>query len=379
MIILTFSFVLPSEDLKFNSSDINVLDLEWTVQFEDGHTELVHLQHSYNGEKGEIFIYSANIPEHLRNAIHIRIRSSMQKIQVYLNNGLVFDNDILKNDGPFYAPVSSTWYFIDLSVCDEGCEIKIVNSSEVRTMSGSLNEIYFGSRGDLKNDILLSNLLNLFFVFSIFIISILGFVVDFLLKNESKRLMHLNVFFMSISIWAFSELNVLQFVTGNRFILGSISYLLIPVMFISFIQFIKTVSLDKYEKLINWISLGYLLYFLFDILSAIFLNLNHFENMIYVVIYSIVVVIGLFFLILYDAFINHNYESMRYLAAISILIISTIFTIVRVLYNNIHDMADGMLICLFVFFIYLIYDTIQYLKRILRLEAEALYIKECCV
>ncbi len=375
-IVSVLIMVLPSENLLIQLNDIHELDLEWTIEFEDGQTDTIHLPQSYNGKTNEVYVYTATIPEHLRNGISMRIRSSMQEIQVYIDNQIVFDNTYLENEGPLFAPVASLWYFIDLSGCDDGCDIKIVNSSPVSTMSGMLNTIYYGDEGDLKAEILAANAWNVLFAVIVLVVSFVGFLADiFLNSTDSKRLVYLNIFFFSISVWILSELNVLQFIISSRFIIGSISYLMIPVMFTSFIQFLKIVSLDRYRKPLDWISVGFILYLIYDLISTIFFNFHHFENMFYLIVYASITLFILLVLLIYDAFIIHNKESLRYLLAISVLLLATTVTVLRFLLNDVNNMADGMIFGLAVFVAYLVYDTLIYIKRMLRLEGEAHYLK----
>ena len=50
---------------------------------------------------------------------------------------------------------------------------------------------------------------------------------------------------ISTSLWMFAESRLLQFITGNRFILGSLAYLMVPLMAIYFALYIREAVLTQ--------------------------------------------------------------------------------------------------------------------------------------
>ncbi len=81
------------------------------------------------------------------------------------------------------------------------------------------------------------------------LVGLIAIIASFFLKHiGDQRLFYLGAFSLTSSIWMVSEMRVLQWSIGNRFILGGISYLMITLIPIALLRYLEAAVLCAYKN-----------------------------------------------------------------------------------------------------------------------------------
>lgn len=370
-------FVLPNDGIKLSGTSINSLNEGWTVESEHSSELMQTLPLSLQLNPNEPYAIFQDLPKDFPANMSIRIRSSMQEIQVYLDNNLLSKTLEQDDRGPIYEPEVSAWYVFDLPANPGGKTLKLSIISPIGIMSGRINEIYYGNSSDLKADLFHTNILGILVSMAIFGIGCLTTLIAFVFKSKDDcRLFYLSAFCITISIWLFSEIDLMQFISGNRFIIGGISYITLPISTACFILFLKEVALKKYEKMLIMVAR---LSFASSIVIAF---LQTFAQVYFIHSFLIFnpgvmfIAIGLLGLLGYESFFKKDYVSRKYFVIVSFLIFSVILDVIAFLTENFMAVSVFSRLGLSIFFILLMMDIIVYMNLVLKKEVETHYLSE---
>lgn len=240
IVVSYLTFALPSEDYRLIVDRKINLNHGWTVEYGDTVINDVKLPHDLNLEADAKYTARLILPDDLENHIRLRIRSSMQDVIVYVDGNEIY-RDIKGKDGKLQVPDASLWHLFELPNDIGGKELSIQMQSPTKAFSGMLNEVYAGEGKDLIFEIISSNLFKLTLSVVFFIFGLTTIILSGIFRNfEDNRLIYLGSFAMFVAIWIFSESKVMQMFVRNRFILGGLSYMIIPLIAITFYCFSRS-------------------------------------------------------------------------------------------------------------------------------------------
>ena len=261
LLLTVFTYLaitLPSQD--YGLIDNRKIDLNhgWTVEYDDTILHDVSFPRDLNLDELTIYTASLILPEDLEDHIRLRIRSSMQDLIVYVDGSEIF-RDVKDTNGSFEVPDASLWHMIELPNDSGGKELRIQMQSPTKAFSGMLNEVYAGQGKDLVFDIISSNIFKLTLSGIFIIFGLITLAVSVVVNNlEDNRLIYLGILAVFVAFWIFSESKVMQLVVGNRFIIGGLSYMIIPLIAILFILFLKESVLRKYTSIMDFLAIMFL-------------------------------------------------------------------------------------------------------------------------
>ncbi len=376
LLVMYLSNSLPSKDYRLVKSDLIDLNSGWTLEYDGNVLENVTLPYDLGLKENTPYTASLVLPDELRENIRLRIRSSMQDIVVYVNGIEVF-RDVKENGSSLMVPDASLWHLFKLPNNIEGQELKLEMISPTMAFSGVINEVYAGDGKDLLYNIARNNIFNislstLFFIFGFFTL-LLGII----LKNlGDNRLLYLGIFAVLVSLWIFTESKIMQVFTGNRFIIGGLSYMLVPSIPMAFSLFLKESILKKYRD----IMVVFAFMFLINLFINLYLQLAGIANLISSVQLTIVLILcalssALFFMILeWRKYGNQQAKNMLIFSSIlSIFLIieAIIFFLGKYEYTSLYSGIG-----IFVFFTLISVSTFRSVNEMLLNERESEILKK---
>ncbi|SHE58753.1 GGDEF domain-containing protein [Alkalibacter saccharofermentans] len=374
-LIAAFVFIsgyFDDENYRIVKGDVVLLEQEWNVYYEDKSILNTYLPIDLDLDSGVLYKAETYLPEDTSRKDHLLLRSSMQDIVVYLENIEIYRHEN-SSYGVFAKPPASLWLLVDLPEDYQGKKLTLDVTSEVSAFGGMLNEVKMGRAQDLLYDLIKSQFTGII-VFVILFLT--GFIITifsiFIRFAKDNRLLYLGFLSMSASVWILSEAKLMQFFTGNRFVIGGISYVMIPLIGVFLSLYIKEAVLSQHisKRLIKGISLGQALMILGIVLLQLaglraFIDTARYMNLIMSI--SILMIISI---MIYEFERHRNNNVRRMFKYTAVIVISTALEIAA-FYNNLFEYTStfyriGMLI----FIGLLIYDAYIYLKENLEKNKE---------
>lgn len=366
------------EDFSFNQAQANELNGSWTVKYNNQELNNISLPYDLNLDANEKYQISMILPklDHEQNTL--LLRSSMQDMKVYLDNSLIYEHVKPESIGIVNPPVS-LWVTVTLPDDYAGKELRIEISSPIKFFSGVINPIKLDSKDVLLFDLVKSQLFGLIIFGILFLAGIILTIISFFIKvNQDSRIFYLGLLATCTSLWILAESRLLQFVIGNRFILGSLAYLMVPLMAIYFALYIREAVLtqDKHKKVIS--RFVYVMQVIMFI--SVLLQITGIQSFIQTMYYglgfiSVGAVVGAYFMILEVRDYNNN--TAKKLMKFTIILFISLILEIGSFYIGIFSFISSFLrIGSFLFFLLLIIDTIYYIRESMERRNETLILEK---
>ncbi len=377
ILLTTIALLLPGNDVRLDIGEVTGLNSGWSLTYPQGTIESLELPSTMALPKNDNAIIEKTLPEAFRSPQSIRLRSSMQHIVVYLDSDLIFDNKSLNNQKNFYEPQVSAWHIISLPEGSQGKRLEIHISSEVVMMSGRLNDIYYGQKSDLIGVIIAGQPIGLGIAFFILMIGVITFMIGVMIRLEStKRLQYLSIFAISIGLWLISEMDIMQLFTGNSYIVGGISYVVLPISVTAFILFLREAALEKYHKVINGFAVFSGIYLISSVLLQLTVNLHFINALMFFNPMVLVIIVTVTSLLLYESIVYKNQIALKYFKISSVLIVTAVIEVVKFLIGDFMAISYFGSFGIAIFLILLFIDTLKYMNEVLQTEGQNRYLKE---
>lgn len=347
--------------LKLNLESVNTLNDNWYYDTEIGPTKLPALPIDLPVKPGEPVLISTLLSSDFKTEQFICIRTSLQSVQIYLNKDLVYESlpIALSRVAP---PLVSAWHLIKLPANAEGKELTIHLTSPFKAMSGKLNNIVYGNKSSILLHLISTYGVSLLFTLLIFLIGLVMFLLPLLVSQYKKwELVYLGLFAVSISLWFFSESKMLQFATGNTFLIGGLAYIMLSISILPLIFYIKYTVVKGTQKYFN-----ILIYtFIFNTVLIIFLQLSgimlFFESLIFTHTLIAIAFLTLIITFYYEIKILHNQTAIQFVKSISWLLLFVGIEMVHFYRNDFQNTAIYTKIGLLLFIITQAMDSVSQL------------------
>ncbi|MGB3366515.1 MAG: GGDEF domain-containing protein [Acidaminobacteraceae bacterium] len=377
LVYFSISILVPVNDLRFSFNDINDLNVNWEYSAPTNEITNTNLPNSIQIPVNNEYEIKKYLPKEFSLPQSIRVRSSMQDISVYLDDNILFDNIRDRSKSMFYIPRVSAWFIIDIPEDSYNKVLKIVVSTPISTMSGRINQVYYGHSSDLIGDLIINQKLMILISFLILFIGIFVFIASFVMNTKSdKRLQYLSVFSIAIALWLISEIDIMQFFSANQYFISSVSYVMLPIASISFTLFMETVALKKYSKLLNHIRniMGLLL--VTSIFLQLFMNINYIDSFKVFISIILIEVLLIISLLLFESIKYKDKNCLKYLLITSVLIFTVIIETVNFLNDDFMNVSSISNYGITFFLFLLIVDTLKFVNEVFQKEGESIYLRE---
>lgn len=369
VLLLLLSSWVPSENLALGQSELTVLDGPWRLLVDGQAEQTITLPFDYPAKANQRITLVYRFQADGGDGQMLRIRSSMQQVRVALDDHILFETDQPK-PGRLVAPHISSWHLIPLPRALEGRDLTLVLTSPLARFAGIINPVVVGSGDALLMDLMRTRAATWPLVSFLLAFSVLALLASLFFRQYAAdlRLVYLSVFSFLIAVWLFSENKWMQLLTGNRFVLGSISYLALTLMPLPLILYVRSAVLKGFQTLLAGLSALFLM--LFGLILALQLTgrMAFIES---AVISSSLILFSVLLLtacLMYEAIKGRNSQARQFLLASSWLALAAVLEVVTFLQGAYNRMAYYGRFGFVLFFVILSIQSIGVIRRLIEQE-----------
>lgn len=360
LLILGMFFLIAisvnTNSIRLSTAPAESLDACWTYR---DYPLCIDLPSDLSVESGETYTIDKILPSDFDDSQVILIRSSLQNVEVALDGEVIYD--VNYDSEITYA---SMWHMIDIPHNSSGETLSLTLSSPYEAMSGTVNEVQYGSDLALHLSIVENYGFRLFiglFTFMVGLIMIIGSAVY--KPKQSNGFAYIGMFAVLISFWVISESRMLQYITGNIFIIGSLSYLSLSVFPIPILRYLR-------YYVVKTITLPFsILCFLFIVNTGLIITLHvtgvadFFETVIITQLLIGMGLIGIISILVIEYYKYDNRQTIRPLMLLGILFVFGIFEVVMFLMGNFDRISVFLVTGLLIVMILVIVRYIRFLMN----------------
>ena len=302
----------------------------------------------------------------------------MQDLWVYLDDQLIYKH-VQPETMRLHMPPTSLWVLVDLPEDAIGKTLRIEYLSKVEEFSGVVNEVYLDRKAMILHDLFVKQS----FAFTVFLLLVLLGIISigtsFAFKNaQDLRLFYLGFMAITSGIWILAEARLLQFFIGNRFILGSIAYLMIPIIAFFFALYIKEAIITqvKSKQHLKYLAYLFIALVLINVMLQILGVLVYIEMMRYTLPIILVSAIYAAYLIFLEITLKNNEEAERFVKFTIILLVSLILEVGSFFIQAFGSISSFFRIGVVIFFGMLAIDTFIYVRSNMRMRDETHFLEK---
>ncbi|MDO9491763.1 diguanylate cyclase domain-containing protein [Acetobacterium sp.] len=375
LFVLTVLFLANAnskEDLKIVGENAITLSENWTIRVGAFEEQGTSLPVDLNIEPGTEYEATTVLPNIDSKMNYLLLRASMQDMVVYLDGQEIHRVEKPETLG-IASPLASTWVMFKLPRDFQEKTLKIILKSDVTAFSGHVNKVMLGESSSLVNYVFEQGFGGFIVFLVLFVMGLLLILFAIFAKSfPDNRFLYLGLLVLSTSIWILSEARLLQFFIGNRYIIGGISYLMVPLMGSFFSLYVKeTIFLEQWNKRLMQMMAGLYLFLLIATMILQVLGISEFIEtmniMMMVIFLNIIILSALMFEELVK---KSNQDAKQFFKYVSVLSVSVIMEGI-VFYTNQFDYTSFFIrIGSLIFFSLLLADSYLYFKRSLQSQKE---------
>lgn len=376
--ILILSRIDNRENFAFNDHEANELNGSWTIRYDDNELTNITLPYDLNLEANTTYQISTVLPQLDHNSNTLLLRSSMQDLRVFLDDSLIYEHIKPESIG-IVTPPASLWVSVTLPDDYAGKILTIEMNSPIKSFSGVINPVMLDSRDILLFNLVKNQLFGLGIFGILFIAGMTLVIISFFIKvNEDSRILYLGLLATCTSLWILAETRLLQFFIGNRFILGSLAYLMVPLMAIYFALYVREAVLieSKHKKVIT----GFVYLMQIFIITSVLLQIAGIRAFIETMYFGLMIIsvgalVGAYFMIV-EIRDYHNETAKKLMKFTFVLFISVVLEIGSFYIGTFSYISSFLRIGSFLFFLLLIIDTIYYIRESMERRNETLILEK---
>lgn len=378
LLMFVLSRVDQREDFSLIEGNMHELKGPWTISLNGVEQNNIELPYDYNLKPGVLYSSTIVIPFLAENQDTLLLRSSMQDVWVYLDGVLIHEH-VQPEPQSLNMPPTSLWVLVDIPEDAIGQTLRIDYMTNVSAFSGVINKVYLDRKAMVLHDLLSSQSFSLGIFVILFMFGVITIVSSFAFKNaQDLRLLYLGFMAISSGLWILAEARILQFFIGNRFILGSLAYLMIPIMALFFALYIKDaiITQPKYKRHLKYLALVFIALVLINITLQITGVLVYIEMMQYTLPIIFISAIYAAYLIYLEIMIYKNDEAKRFVKFTIILLLSLVLEIGSFFFQAFSTISTYFRIGIILFFTMLAIDTFVYIRTNMRRRDETLLLEK---
>lgn len=264
------------------------------------------------------------------------IRGSMQTVRVYLDGKPIYEN--LQSDRGFLNPPRvSVWNFIPIPENSAGKVVRIEFTIDMKSLTGHFGAVFYGNESALKDYILATFASDLPLVFIIFVFGVFFFFVPLVFREGKKTgFLYLGLFAMGIALWFFGEATLMQFISGNRWVLGGSGCVLLSLFGIPLIMYAKTAIAERTKWIFALLAMAFAANTLIVIVLQLFGVMQLYESLFLTHgLYAVTIVIAAASLI-WEIRVANNIKALQFLNSLLPLLICALFEIISFYVMDFH-------------------------------------------
>lgn len=374
LFVLIFAYVFSESSLKLELEEATPFEADWYVEKESSLDHVSEIPVHIDVEPGEPMVLRNTLPEAFEQEQSIMFRSSLQYAEVYLDDTLIHQSLDSEWRG-LHIPVASHWLTVDLPEGSAGAELQVELTSPFEAMSGRINHIYYGSAADLHVQVLSE--FGFDFVYALIVTGVgLIMLLSYLIFRTIKpfEMLYLGLFITGVGLWFLAESRMIQFVTGNQFLIGGLAYLAIALVPIPMLIYVRDVILSTGHRIMTFLTYTVFFWFIFIGLLQVTGVAGFFHTLPYSLIGSFILYSFMIFMMIREYFLFKNPDAARFLMAVLILMFFAILEGIGFFFNDPLFISDTLKIGFFLFIVLLGINTVQsIMTRLKKLQESQIY------
>jgi len=263
----------------------------------------------------------------------ILIRSSLQNVLVKIDNEIIYEKNYQENQQ--FPPYASMWHFINVPEHSNGLSVEITFSSPYQAMSGTLNEIHYGTHAALYGYLFQTYGYRLAVGVFVLFVGILMMTLSLIVfKKYNQKYTYIGLFSILLSLWMIAESRMIQWITGNEMIIGSLAYLMLPLFPIPILYYLKNYVIKTYHMPYQILIFVFYLQSILVVLMHAFGVMDFFES---VAITQIILLIGFATVIttlLIEMIKLKNNDILKVIQILGIMMVFALLEIINFFMNN---------------------------------------------
>ena len=270
--MLVTALVFPGMDLKLNIIEPSVLNEGWTVGVSD---DTLQSQSILTGVSKNQLSIPAVLPYRLpvsggttislerelsssfSDSQSMLIRGSLQNVIVFLNDEIIYERSF-KNESAIDLPYASAWNIFSIPAGSDGKILRIELNSPFADMAGQVGSVYYGQHSLLLLHLLRTYGVGLLIAALIFIIGLVLAISPLLFRRkEYSENGAVGSFAMITAVYLMSEGRILDFITGNQFILGGMAYITLALIPVPLLIYMREIARSHYKKVFGAFTIAH--------------------------------------------------------------------------------------------------------------------------
>lgn len=378
LMMLILSSLDQRENFKLIDGQMHEIIGPWTVSANGLQQSNISLPYDLELDAGVRYSASTTIPFLIDKQDTLLIRASMQDLWVYLDDVLIHEH-VRPEPMIINTPPTSLWVLVDIPENALGKTLRIEYVSEVVEFSGVINAVHLDRKSMILNDLFVTQSFGFAVFLVLFLLGLISIGTSFAIKNaEDLRLFYLGFMAIFAGVWILSESRLLQYFLGNRFILGSIAYLMIPMTAIFFALYIKDaiVTNEKFKKHLVYLAIVFTFLVVLNVSLQITGIMVYIEMMQYTLPIILVSAIYAAYIVYLEITLFKNEEAERFVKFTIILLVSLILEVISFFIHAFDSISTFFRIGVIIFFGMLAIDTFIYIRTNMRRRDETLLLEK---
>jgi diguanylate cyclase len=315
------------------------------------------------------YTVKTTLSEDFFNMEVIMIRTSLQDVTVKIDGVVIYEKTYQTESQ--LPPYASMWHLIELPGHSEGKEISITYSSPYDAMSGTVNEVHYGSTASLYAHLFRTYGYRLMVGIFVLIVGLIMMFASLLVKKgEGLRYTYIGLFSTLLSFWILAESRLLQLFTGNEFILGSLAYLSLAIFPIPLLYYLKSNIIRVYKKSYQvFIGIFYTQSVLITVFHA-FDIADYFESVIYTQVFLVAGMVMILTTLALEIYKHQNKDALRITKYFIFILIFLLIELINFLLGNFEDTSVFALTGIGLSMLFMLINYIRYLISRMKLSYE---------
>ena len=349
-------FFTNREESLIRIDDPKLLNEGWSYQF-----ETISLPTKVDATKDVKWSIHTQLNESFQTNQVLLIRSSLQDIFVYLDDELLYEETY---GDSLLKPYASMWHFIEIPANSNDRVLRLEFNTPYQGMAGQLNDIVYGETSQLYAHLFRVYGLRLIIGLLIFIIGMVVLVSNyFVSKTNDKGFAYPALFAICVSLWILAESRLLQFFTGSELLIGSLAYLVLPLVPLPLIDYLKDYVLGQFKTILTSIRWLYLGHFAFILLSNLIGWMDFFQTVFLTQIWLVLGIVISFILLYLDHKLDRKNQAKWITHTYIVIVVFAFFEFLAFLLGDFRNNSIFISFGLAVLMITLFINYIRYLVQ----------------
>jgi diguanylate cyclase (GGDEF)-like protein len=363
------AFIFSSGQSRFQTAEPTSFDEGWVWVDGMDVTPIPSLPTKLDVEAGQSITISNILPEEFHVMKTIMVRTSLQDVKVEVDGFTIYEK--YYQDDSKLPPYASMWHMIEVPIHSEGRTITITLSSPYEAMSGTLNYLFYGETSQLYAYMFRTYGYRLAVGLFVLLAGLLMMIVSFFIKKgEGLRYTYLGLFAVTLSFWIIAESRMIQWFTGNEFIIGSLAYISLAIFPIPMLYYLKNYIVFQYKHLYHvLIGIFYVQSILITVFHAFDIS-DYFESVIYTQVFLVIGIIVVITTLVLEMVRNKSTEARKVLKYFSFLLVFVLIELINFIIGNFEDTSVFALTGVGLLMVLMLINYVSYLIGRLKLSYE---------